>query len=172
VAGEVVKIVGANDKPRLDLVADYGWTDIDLAALGSDGKVWSAGVYLSFPVFDGLKTRGQVVQAKSDAATFDIEVAKLEDAIALEVRAALDAVEEARGIVEALAGTVTEAERLLHMAEQGYELGVKTNLDVDDAQLNVVRARGNLVLAQRDYRAALVNLAWVQGTLGEAPLVP
>ncbi|MBP1620531.1 MAG: efflux pump, family, inner and outer membrane protein, partial [Acidobacteria bacterium] len=169
VAGEVVKIVGANDKPRLDLVADWGWTDIDLARLGSDGKVWSAGVYLKFPVFDGLKTRGQVVQAKSDAATFDIEVAKLEDAIALEVRAALDAVEEARGIVDALAGTVTEAERLLGMAEQGFELGVKTNLDVDDAQLNVVRARGNLVLAQRDYRAALVNLAWVQGTLGETP---
>jgi HAE1 family hydrophobic/amphiphilic exporter-1 len=172
VAGEVVKIVGANDKPRLDLVADWGWTDIDLAQLGSDGKVWSAGVYLKFPVFDGLKTRGQVVQARSDAATFDIEVAKLEDAIALEVRAALDAVEEARGIVEALAGTVAEAERLLGMAEQGFELGVKTNLDVDDAQLNVVRARGNLVLGQRDYRAALVNLAWVQGTLGEAPLVP
>jgi HAE1 family hydrophobic/amphiphilic exporter-1 len=172
VAVEVVKIVGANDKPRLDLVADYGWTDIDLAELGSDGKVWSAGVYLKFPVFDGLKTRGQVVQAKSDAATYDIEVAKLEDAIALEVRAALDAVEEARGIVDALAGTVAEAERLLRMAEQGYELGVKTNLDVDDAQLNVVRARGNLVLAQRDYRAALVNLAWVQGTLGEAPLAP
>ena len=64
---------------------------------------------------------------------------------------------------------MTQAERLLKMAEKGYELGVKTKLEVDDALLNVRAARGNLASAQRDYRVAQVNLAWVAGTLGETP---
>jgi HAE1 family hydrophobic/amphiphilic exporter-1 len=55
------------------------------------------------------------------------------------------------------------------MAEKGYEFGVKTKLEVDDAQLNLRTARGNLASAQRDYRVALTNLDWVAGTLGETP---
>jgi outer membrane protein TolC len=71
--------------------------------------------------------------------------------------------------VRALSGTVSQAERLLTMAAKGFEYGVKTNLDVQDARLNVVQAKGNLALAQRDYQVALVNLKWVAGKLGENP---
>ena len=53
------------------------------------------------------------------------------------------------------------------MAEKGYEFGVKTKLEVDDAQLNVLDAKGNLAKARRDYSVALVTYAWVRGTLGE-----
>ena len=51
------------------------------------------------------------------------------------------------------------------MAEQGYSLGVKTQIEVEDAQLNVRAAEGNLARARRDYRVALVNLDWVRGAL-------
>jgi HAE1 family hydrophobic/amphiphilic exporter-1 len=50
----------------------------------------------------------------------------------------------------------------------GYEYGVKTKLEVDDAQLNLRSARSNLASAERDYRVALTNLEWVAGTLGES----
>jgi len=166
---ELVKIRGADDRPRLDLQASYALRNYEIAGFESSGPAWAAGVYLSFPVFDGLATRGRVAQARSDVATAEIEVAKLRDAIQLAARVAVDAVREAGEIVSALSGTVTEAERLLFMAEKGYELGVKTNLDVDDAQLNVRLARGNLARAQRDYLLALVNLEWVKGTLEPAP---
>ena len=120
-------------------------------------------------MFDGLATRGRVAQARSDVASAEIEEARLRDAIALSVRVAVDAVREAGEIVTALSSTVTQAERLLFMAEKGYELGVKTNLEVDDAQLNVRSARGSLAIAQRDYLVALVNLEWVKGTLEPPP---
>ncbi len=68
--------------------------------------------------------------------------------------------------MKALADTVRQAERLLQMAEKGYEFGVKTRLDVDDAQLSVIEAKGNLATARRDYSVALVTYAWVRGTLG------
>ena len=67
----------------------------------------------------------------------------------------------------ALTGTVDQAERLLRMAEQGYELGVKTKLEVEDAQLNLLAARANFAQARRDFHVARVNLDWVAGTLGE-----
>ena len=164
---EFVKIQGADDRPRLDLQGAYGTRHLDILSQTSSGKTWSAGVFLSFPFFDGLKTRAKVAQARSNVRSTEIAEAKLRDGIVLEVRTAVDQVAESAEIVRALSGTVTQAEKLLTMAEKGFEFGVKTKLEVDDAQLNLRSARGNLARAQRDYHVALVNLEWVAGTLGE-----
>jgi outer membrane protein TolC len=91
--------------------------------------------------------------------------AKLNDSMGLQVQNAVDAVREAGEIVKALSGTVGQAERLLFMAEKGYEFGVKTNLDVKDAQLNLIQAKGSLARACRDYLVSNVNLEWVKGTI-------
>jgi HAE1 family hydrophobic/amphiphilic exporter-1 len=165
VAKELITIAKAGDKPRLDFRGAFGWKEIWMDEIDSDGQVWQAGLFVSFPVFDGLRSRGRVTQARSDAATLEIEEAKLRDAIALEVRNAVDAVRESGEIVRAISGTVAQAERLLLMADRGYAYGVKTNLEVQDAQLNLIRAKGSLAIAQRDYLVSCVNLEWVKGTL-------
>ena len=168
VAQELVKIAQAGDKPRLDFKAGYGWRDL---YAGQDehanGSAWSAGLFVTYPLFDGGRTRGRVSQAKSNIATLKIDEVKLIDSITLEVRNASNALREAGEIVKALSGTVAQAERLLTMAEKGYEYGVKTRLDVEDAELNLVQAKGNLARSQRDYVVSRVNLEWVIGTLGE-----
>jgi HAE1 family hydrophobic/amphiphilic exporter-1 len=129
------------------------------------GTTWNAGVIASVPVFDGNRTRGRVAQAESDLARIAQDEAKLRESMTLEVRTAVNAVREAAEIVSALTGTVTQAERLLFLAEKGFELGVKTRLEVQDAELNLAAARANLARAQRDYRVARVTLDWVTGTL-------
>jgi len=164
-AEEVVTIANAGNKPRLDLRADYGYKDWDQDDALSNGELWSAGLYITFPFFDGLRTQGQVRQAKSEVASLKIDESKLQDAIALQVRDAINAVREAGEIVKALSSTVTQANRLLVMAEKGYEYGVKTKLDVDDALFNLNSSKANLAKARRDYLAALVNLEWVKGVL-------
>ncbi len=166
---EVVKIARAGNKPSLDLHASYGRRGYHVGDLKSWGRDWSAGIFLTFPIFDGMRTRGKVIQARCDLTTQEIEALKLRDSVALNVRRALDNYGEAEEIVKALSGTVAQAERLLTMAEQGYKHGVKTNLDVQDAQLNLTRARANLAQARRDYLVARTNLDWVMGVLGEAP---
>lgn len=167
IAGELVTIASAGDKPRIDLKADWGWQDVSIENGQADGQVWMAGLYLTYPIFDGLRTRGRVSQAKSDMAALRIEEAKLMDVVLLQTREAVDAVREAGEIVRALAATTLQADRLLVMAEKGYELGVKTKLDVDDAALNRTQARGNLARARRDYLVAQATLQWVMGTIGE-----
>jgi HAE1 family hydrophobic/amphiphilic exporter-1 len=167
ISAELVKIYGAGDKPRVDLKASYGWRDINYIDVArGEGQIWSAGIFLTFPFFDGLRSRGKTAQAKSDLSSLKIDEAKLKDSIALQVRDAVNACRDAEEIVKALSGTVRRAERLLYMAEKGYEYGVKTKLEVDDAQLSVIEAKGNLARGRRDYSVARVTLDWVMGTIG------
>jgi HAE1 family hydrophobic/amphiphilic exporter-1 len=108
-----------------------------------------------------------VAQAKSDQNRLRIEEAQLLDSVALQVRDAVNAVREAGEVVRAISDTVGQAERLLVLAEKGYEYGVKTRLEVDDANLNLNQARVNLARARRDYLVANVALRYAMGTLGE-----
>lgn len=167
ISKELVTVADAGDKPRLDLKAGYGWRDLDLGDAEANGKTWSAGLFFSYPIFDGLRTRGKVAQARSEVASLRIDEAKLMDSIALETRDAVNAVREAGEIVMALGGTVSQATRLLDLSEKGFEYGVKTRLDVEDAELNLRQAKGNLARARRDYLVARVNLEFVKGTLEE-----
>ncbi len=164
---ELVTIVAADNKPRLDLKGGYGWRQLEIGNNRGDGQAWSAGVFLSFPFFDGFRTRGKVVQAESNVRSLKIDEEKLVDAIAFDARNAVNNAAEAGEIVKSLSGTVTQAERLLKMAETGYQLGVKIRLEVDDAELNLLQAKSNLARASRDYLVARVNLDWVMGVLGE-----
>ena len=169
---ELVTIAEAENKPRLDFKGSAGWHWLDIresTALGgsSNGSAWSAGLFFSFPFFDGLKGSGKAAQAISDLHSKQIDEARLLESIALEIRTNRDALKEAADIVQALSGTVRQAERLVQMARNGYELGVKIRLELDDAQLNLVQAKSNLARAQRDYRVAQVNLLWAMGVAGE-----
>ena len=162
---ELLKIRDADDKPRLDLRASAGWGWFRAGDVAVDGKRWATGVYFSFPFFDGLATRGRVVQARSDLTRAELDLAKAKDGVFVEVRSALDQAKVAAEIVNALAGNVARARRLLEMSEKGLELGVKTRLEVDDALVNARQAEGNLAKAKRDYLVALADLRYVQGTL-------
>ncbi|MDD8013962.1 MAG: TolC family protein [Acidobacteriota bacterium] len=167
IAEEQVVLADSQDKPRIDLKGAYGWRSLEQKDAYGDGPAWDVAIQLSYPFFDGFRTRGMVAQAQSDLKRARLDAAKQIDAIALETRGAVDALQESGEIVRALGGAVTQAERLLAMAEKGYALGVKTRLEVEDAELNLRQARGSLSRARRNLLVARVNLDWVMGVLGE-----
>ncbi|MDD2366491.1 MAG: TolC family protein [Desulfuromonadaceae bacterium] len=168
---ELITIAESENMPRLDLKGAVGWHWASLTnpdpSYYADGSAWNIGLFLTFPFFDGMKTSGKVIQARSDLRTKLIEETKLHDSIALEVHQAEFSWVEAAKILNSLKGTVNQAERLLSMAEKGFELGVKIRLEVDDAQLNLLQAKSNLARAQRDYRTARTGYLWAIGVLGE-----
>jgi outer membrane protein TolC len=165
VAHEFVKIARAGDKPKLDFRGAAGWKGIGAGEVSADGKTWNAGLYLSFPFFDGLATKGRVLESESNLATLELDVARARDGVALDVRTVVDAVRESAEIVRALSGTVEQARRLLAMAEKGFELGVKTRIEVEDAHLALRSAEASLARARRDHLVARMGLRWVQGEL-------
>ena len=169
---ELIKIAASGNKPRVDFAANWGKRHLALPTISSTGTAWNAGIFATVPIFDGWRTKGQVAQVKSTLTSIDIDELKLREGITLEVHTAVDSAHEAVALLDALNGPVKQAEQLLFLAEKGYELGVKTRLEVQDAEQNVNVARANLAVARRDYRVARVNLDWVAGVLdgGIAPL--
>jgi outer membrane protein TolC len=168
----LVTIAKAGNKPRVDFSAALGQKSLALKTLSSSGTNWNAGLFATVPIFDGFRTKGRIAEAQADLARLTLDELKLREGIALEVRIAVDAVREASEILTALAGTVKQAERLLFLAEKGFELGVKTRLDVQDAELNLMSARASLAGAQRDYRVARINVEWVAGSLDGSAAAP
>jgi outer membrane protein TolC len=160
---ELVTVAKGGNKPRVDFRGNAGYVNSTSTDVNLSGERWDAGLFLAFPVFDGFRTRGQVDQARSRLRTVDIEYKKLLDEIALDARGSTSRVIEAVQIVRALDTTVAQAQRLLEMAEAGYRYDVKTRLDVDDAEFNLLSARSNLAKARRDYLVAHTRLLWVMG---------
>jgi outer membrane protein TolC len=168
---ELLTVYKAMNKPKVNFMAGYAWNYTDIIITpAADGPAWTAGINVIFPFFDGFRTQGKVAQARSEVASLKIEESKLLDAIVLQIHESVNAVRESGEIVKGLSGTVSQAQRLLAMAEKGYEFGVKTKLDVDDAELNLMLAQGNLARARRDHLAARTNLEWAMGII-KAPAV-
>uniref|UniRef100_A0A7C4ML65 TolC family protein n=1 Tax=Desulfatirhabdium butyrativorans TaxID=340467 RepID=A0A7C4ML65_9BACT len=157
------KVASAGDKPRIDLEANLLWQSYGNARFDDPGESWNAGLYLSFPFFDGMKTRGSLIQADSRIAAMRIEKERLIDAIYLEARDAVNRIAEAIDILSAMQAAVEQAEKLLEMAEAGYRAGVKTRLEVEDAQLNLTSARTSLARAKRESIVARIQMLWIAG---------
>ena len=156
-------VASAGDKPRIDLEANLLWQSYGSTRFDDPGESWNVGLYLSFPFFDGMKTKGSIIQADSRIAAMRIEKERLIDGIYLEARDAVNRLLEAIDILSAMQATVEQAEKLLEMAEAGYRAGVKTRLEVEDAQLNLTSARTSLARAKRDYIAARIQILWIAG---------
>lgn len=156
VAEDLVKIYSAGNKPRFDLRGSYNWSNLKTDSYDKDGSSWNAGIYLSFPFFDGLATSGRIRQARSDLQSLKNDKENLIQSISLEIRESLNRVKESDEIVQALAGTIEQAEKLLGLSEKGFELGVKTRLEVEDSELNLQTAKSNFMKAQRDFLIAEV----------------
>jgi HAE1 family hydrophobic/amphiphilic exporter-1 len=165
ISSELVTIARASDKPRVDFASAIGKRNLGLPSMSASGTTWNAAVVATVPLFDGMRARGRVAQAETDLARTTLDESKAREAVTLEVRVAINALQEAAEIVTALRGTVQQAERLVFLAEKGYELGVTRHLEVQDAQLNLLTAKTNLARAQRDYLVARVTLEWASGTL-------
>ncbi|MEW6487086.1 MAG: TolC family protein [Thermodesulfobacteriota bacterium] len=154
IAEKNLAIARAEDKPQVNLDAEYGFATQHFEHLGPNRERWGAGVSLSFPLFDGWRTRGLVAQARSQARDADLAAAQLRQVITLEAKVALDDLGEAEEIIRASSLNIEQAQKALELAETSYRYGVAILLDVSDAQLALTAARTDHARALRDYMLA------------------
>ncbi|NJD19025.1 MAG: TolC family protein [Gemmatimonadetes bacterium] len=126
-------------------------------------KDWSVAVAVSFPLFDGFRTRGRIDQAQSDLVIAHVEEAQLREGLALQTEAALAAYRSSRAQILARRQTVALAERALELAEVRFSTGLSTQLEVSDAALLLDQARVNEAQALHDYARALAELERLTG---------
>jgi outer membrane protein TolC len=123
----------------------------------------SFGFQVSWPIFDGLRTKANIENAHALVDQSRIQLALVREQVALEAAAARAEFGRARTLFDARRETVAEATEAFDLATLRNTRGVGTVLDVSDAQLNLVRAQVNAARAIYDVFLAAADLARATG---------
>ncbi len=126
--------------------------------LTEDRYGWIAGAQLSWNVFDGLRTRGRVMEATANYERAGIELEDAARRIELDVRTAFSNFIEAREVLESQKKVVEQGEEALRLARSRAEAGTGTQLDVLSAQTALTQARTTQVQALHGYDVARARL--------------
>ncbi|HZW20735.1 efflux transporter outer membrane subunit [Noviherbaspirillum sp.] len=135
--------------PRISLTAGVGTASGELSGLFDGGtRTWSFVPQLVLPIFDAGRNRANlsIAEVRKNIAVADyektIQVAFREVADALVAR---DAIDEQ---IDAQARVLDAQRERLKLAEQRYQGGIASSLDVLDAQRELFSAEQSLVQAQ------------------------
>ncbi|CAG0949644.1 Outer membrane protein TolC [Burkholderiales bacterium] len=163
----------AGHYPTLDLVASYNDTRSSASSLstfGSNSKTGQISLQLAIPLYAGGAQSSKVREA---AANFEKSRQDLEGArraATLSARQAFLGVTNGIAQVKALQQALVSADTALSSSKVGMEVGVRTNVDVLNAQQQVYQVRRDLAAATYNYLMNLLRLKAAVGELREADL--
>lgn len=151
-------------KPQLQVFAGYSWFNVQNAVapppLGLDQDLhgYNAGAELSWDIFDGMLTRGKVIQARANYEKSKNDLVDETRQIELQVRTAYSDFVEAKEVLDSQKTVQAEAEEALREARARFDAGTGTQLDVLDAETSLTQARATDVQALHDYETARAKL--------------
>ena len=154
-----IGVAVGNRLPRFSVSGQYGTQRPDFDKLfGSSAEVYSLAGGISIPLFTGgrLINQERAARARADQAR-----ARYEQSLLSALREASDALVGLRLSRDQLTAQETQAHalrRAFSLAEQRYQAGVSSYLEVLDAQRGLFAAELGLVQVQRQYLSATVQL--------------
>ena len=160
----------AGHYPTLDLVATHGKAGSGFSSTtgsGTDSTSSTIGVQLSIPLFAGGATvsKDREAVALKEKAAADLDNARR--SAALNARQAYLGVSSGLAQVKAYEAAITSSQSAVDSNKLGYEVGVRINIDVLNAQSQLFDTRQKLAKARLDTLGALLKLKAAAGTLGE-----
>ncbi len=146
-------------KPSLQAFAGYDAHNSLLSSdLTDELHGWIAGAQVTWNLFDGLQTRGRVLEARANFERAEVDVDDAARRIELEVRTAYAEFITAREVLESQKKVLEQAEEALRLANARYEAGTGTQLDVLGSQTSLTDARTTNAQALHGYAAARARL--------------
>jgi outer membrane protein TolC len=121
------------------------------------------GVTLSLNIFNGLQTTARVQQAQIEHRKSLEQLSGTKQNLLSATEAVLLQLNKARRRIEAQGRTVEQAQRGYEIATTRYSNGLGTQLEVNDAQLALVRANVNKIEAVYEYAVASADLDQLMG---------
>jgi len=169
-ASKAVDINRAGHYPTVDVVANYGQNNgPGQSGLGSiDTTTRQVGLQVNIPIFQGGAVNSRTREA---AARRDAERASLDNirrTSALNARQAYLGVVNGLAEVRALEAALLSSLSSLESNRLGYEVGVRINIDVLNAENQVLLTRRDLARARFDTLQNQLRLKAAVGTLSEA----
>ena len=120
---------------------------------------WTVGVTASLPIFDGGKIKGDEMIAQANLEQARAQLRQTREAVALDGRVALSALQQAEATWQASAGTAQQAERAYNIDQIRYREGISTQTDLSQSRILLEQALANRAQAARDLAVARVKLA-------------
>jgi outer membrane protein len=165
----------AGHLPTLDLVGTYGETAAGVilattSGLGYDTRGSTVGVQLTVPLYAGgsIDSRTREAAANKEKARQDLENARRSAALA--VRQAYLGVTSGMAQVRALEQALVSSQSALDSNKLGYEVGVRINIDVLNAQQQLFSTMRDLSKARYDTLLNGLKLKAAAGALTEEDL--
>jgi outer membrane protein len=162
--------------PTLDLVANVsrnlaGATIFNGSNYGSSDITTKAiGLQLNVPLFQGGVTQSKYREAEAGRDKAKQNLENIRRTVAVQTRQAYLGVVSGIAQVRALQQALKSSESLLDSSKLGQSVGVKTNLDVLNAQQQMFSTRRDLYQAEYNYLLSRLHLKDAVGTLGEDDL--
>ncbi|MBU0688976.1 MAG: TolC family outer membrane protein [Gammaproteobacteria bacterium] len=156
--------------PTLDLVGSYSKNTGCAFTSCGDTRSTSVGLQLNLPLFQGGATQSKwrEADANREKAKQDLENARRN--VAVQTRQAYLGVATGIAQVQALQQALKSSESLLSASKLGQEVGVRTSLDVLNAQQQMYATRRDLYQAQYNYLVSHLRLKAATGNLQEVDL--
>jgi TolC family type I secretion outer membrane protein len=153
-----VNIARSGYLPTLAAQGTYDWQKGTQLEILEEDWHWTVGISGSMSLWNWGTTRAQVAQAKSKLAQTELNLEKLHNGVALEVRQAFLKVGEAEKNVAVSEKAVASAQESYRTTKERYREGVGTNTDVLDAENALARAEANRYQALFDYNLGVARL--------------
>jgi outer membrane protein len=152
-AGQGVRIAKSGRWPTISLGADYGSdytssSDVSLGEQFDQRRGGTIGVSFTLPIFNRGNTTAAIRRAEIEASNAQIALDALRTQVGLDVRRAYLDFNAAREQLSAADSQVKAAELALQAAQDRYEAGAATLVELTQARASQVEAASALVTAK------------------------
>jgi len=166
-----VAMAKASFGPRVDGFANWELDNPTLAS-GGGGNNWTAGVEISFDLFEGGAKRAQLAHEEALATKLAANREMAADQIQLQVRRAYYDLDSTRQQIEVTRSSVAESRESLRIDQNRYDAGLLTINDLLASEEMELRAQTDYLDALYRYYTGYANLELSAGALGpQSPVV-
>ena len=127
-------------------------------ALDALGLNWNIGLNLTWPIFQGGLTRGEVREARANVTVAQAQLSQAELGVRFQVEQARLSLRSAKAAIDAAQDARENAKERLRLAEGRYEQGVGSIIELDDAEVAALAAGAQLVQAEYNLASARAGL--------------
>jgi len=153
--------------PSLDLVASVDRLQTTNGQFGTGVTTRQSRIALELevPLYAGGATWTRLRQARNEEVSNEYLLQDAKRQARLDARAAFLAVQSAAARIQALRQALVSAEKARQAASVGYEVGLRTIVELLDAEDRLLTARSNLATAKASYIMARLQLNAATGQL-------
>lgn len=109
--------------------------------MGEWRESWDAGINISWPIFDGGRTKSEMAEAAAGVRALQARLAEFDSMVGLEIRQRLSELESSRAALDAADVAVRASTEARRVIGERFTAGVATSTDVVDAQVAILQAQ-------------------------------